>query len=111
MYVATTPPTLQKASPTIRLSGGPSAKEVCLILSAIQVAHGMPNETNKNAIIEALCRRGFVPVPSSIAPLVSVYAVTVSPEEITSVLGRTVAISLLANYFNAIAFFGRPLLN
>src|ERR1700722_4519443 len=80
MYVATMPPTLQKANPTIRPSGGPFVKEAWLILSTIHVAHGMPNETNKNTIIEALCRVGFVPVPSPIAPVVSVYAVTVVGE-------------------------------
>jgi hypothetical protein len=80
MYVAAMPPTLQKANPTIRPSGGPFVKEVWLILSAIHVAHGIPNETNKNTIIEALCRVSFVPVPSSIAPVVSVYAVTVVGE-------------------------------
>jgi len=80
MYVATMPPTLQKANPTIRPSRGPFVKEVWLILSAIHVAHGIPNETNKNTIIEALCRVSFVPVPSPIAPVVSVYAVTVVGE-------------------------------
>jgi hypothetical protein len=81
MHVATTPPTLQKAAPTIR-AGVIRGKATCSILKlkTIAVAHGMPKATRKKTIIEAVGCGRSLPARAPSARFVSIYAVTVSLE-------------------------------
>ena len=67
MYVATTPPAVQKVALTMK-AGVPSGKATCFIFKAIHVAHGMPKATRKKTIIETVGLGRLIPVLSSTAP-------------------------------------------
>jgi hypothetical protein len=67
MYVATTPPALQKAALTMKATL-PSGKATCFIFKAIHVAHGIPKATRKKTSIATVGLGRLIPVLSSSAP-------------------------------------------